>query len=163
MSESKGIFVDLNISVCEHSNQKKIGHPIPECLNFMEHGKMGPKVATKNNGHYKWTCEKPVLRILLGIMLEISSFKHKLGITVDTFFFNFFFFWAKLSTHWCDEFLGVTLLVITFRHYLASYNAVCFSFNNMWYLGAAYHVLSVGLELEIKWWTGLTCFCHHQV
>lgn len=66
MSKSKGISVDLNISVCEYSNQKKIGHPISECLNFMEHGKKGPKVATKNNGHYKWTCEKPVFKNSVG-------------------------------------------------------------------------------------------------
>ena len=68
-------------------------------MEFMEPGKKGPKVATKNNGITDGFGKNQYLRILLGIMLEVSSFKHKLGIIERGFFVLFSFFkfslWGK--------------------------------------------------------------------
>lgn len=61
-------------------------------MEFMEPGKKGPKVATKNNGITDGFGKKQYLRILLGIMFEVSFFKHKLGITEKSFVLFFCFF-----------------------------------------------------------------------
>lgn len=84
----------------------------------MESGKKGPrKLQQRIMSVINRVVENRFLRILLDITLRISSFKHMLRKHRTDFFFFFFpLIWAKPSTHLCDEFPGVTLLLVIFRH-----------------------------------------------
>lgn len=111
------------------------------------------RVATKNNGHYKQGCGKQLLKNSIGhhaedFFLQTYAKETQNRRFLFCFFFFFPFIWAKPSTHLCDEFPVVTLLLVLFRHDSASYNAICSSFDNWW---EANHMPSTRLVLRIEW------------